>query len=125
MLCDRELPRRALARELFFDLPFAALPFAALPFAALPFARAADFFAFGLAPASIDTREKVRTRATNNERVLSLRSDLDIPYYRPICDLSVPMRILLVTLQRRWSSATLWRVQPRNPLEPLNSICEL
>lgn len=120
MLRDRELPRRALARELFFDLAFAALPFAALPFA-----RDADFFAFGLAPASIDASEKVRTRATNNERVLSLRSDLDIPYYRPICDLSVPMRILLATLQRRWNSATLWRVQPRNPLEPLNAICEL
>ena len=110
MLRDRELPRRALARELFFDLPFAALPFAALTFA-----RDDDFFAFGLASAPIDAREKVRTRAMNNERVLSLRSDLDIPYDRPICDLSVPMRFLLVTLQRRWSSATLWRVQPRKP----------
>ena len=107
MLRDLELPLRALARELLllFDLPLAALPFA----------RDADFFALGLVTASIDAREKVRIRATNNERVLSLRSDPDIPYYRPICDLSVPMRILLVTLQRCPSSATLWRVQPRKP----------
>jgi hypothetical protein len=110
MLRDRELPRRALARELFFDLLFPALPFATLPLA-----RDADFFALGLAPASIEARESVRTRATNNERVLSLRSDPDIPYYRPICDLSVPMRILPTTLQLRWDSATLWRVQPRKP----------
>ena len=110
MLRDRELPRRALARELFFDLLFPPLPFATLPFA-----RDADFFSLGLAPASIDARESVTTRATNNERVLSLRSDPDIPYYRPICDLSVPMRILRTTLQLRWDSATLWRVQPRQP----------
>jgi hypothetical protein len=49
-----------------------------LPFAVLPFECDADFLALGLAPASIDAREKVRTKATNNERVLSLRSDPDI-----------------------------------------------